>query len=139
MKTIQQIFHDHAAEYLAKYRGSSHERKVLNAICNCRTPAAGQHVFVCPNCKQEHIANSSCGNRHCPICQNDKAAEWVYRQQLKQLPCTYFLTTFTLPHEFHRIACRNLSRQRDRGGLPKRRNIHEFDCRDNVQIARLCD
>lgn len=104
MKTIQQIFHDHAAEYLAKYRGSSQERKALNAICNCRTPDAGQHVFVCPNCKHEHLTNSSCGNRHCPICQNDKAAEWVYRQQLKQLPCTYFLATFTLPHEFHRIA-----------------------------------
>ena len=62
---------------------------------------------MCPECNETHIANSSCGNRHCPICQNNKAAEWVYRQQLKQLPCTYFLTTFTLPHEFHGIARSN--------------------------------
>ena len=107
MKTIQQIFHDHADKYLAECSVPRHQRKVLDAICSCRTPAAGQHIFVCPDCNHAHIANSSCGNRHCPICQNDKAAEWVYRQQLKQLPCTYFLTTFTLPHEFHGVARRN--------------------------------
>ena len=43
------------------------------------------------------MANSSCGNRHCPVCQNEKAAEWVYRRQLQLLPCTYFLATFTVP------------------------------------------
>jgi len=107
MKTIQQIFCNHAEEYLARYNVPWHQRKVLDAICKCRTSDAGQHLFSCPDCNEQHIANSSCGNRHCPICQNDKAAEWVYRQQLKQLPCTYFLTTFTLPHEFHGIARRN--------------------------------
>jgi len=107
MKTIQQIFTDHEAEYLSIYRVPRQQRKALDAICKCRTPAAGQHTFVCPDCKESHHADSSCGNRHCPVCQNEKAAKWVYRQQLKQLPCTYFLTTFTLPHEFHRLARRH--------------------------------
>ena len=43
------------------------------------------------------LANSSCGNRHCPVCQHEKGVEWVYRQQLRLLPCNYFLVTFTLP------------------------------------------
>ncbi len=107
MKLIQQIFHDHAQEYRAKHYVSWQQHKVLDAICKCRTPDAGQHIFVCPDCNESHTANSSCGNRHCPICQNDKAADWVYRQQLKELPCTYFLTTFTVPRELHRIARSN--------------------------------
>jgi len=107
MKTIQQIFVDHRSEYLGQYRVGRQQRKALDAICKCRTPAAGQHTFVCPDCQQTHHADSSCGNRHCPVCQNQKAAKWVYRQQLKQLPCTYFLTTFTLPYELHGLARRH--------------------------------
>jgi len=64
MKVIQQIFHDHASEYLATHWMSSSQRKVLNAICKCRTPDAGQHIFICPDCSEAHVANSSCGNRH---------------------------------------------------------------------------
>ncbi len=107
MKVIQQIFQEHAADYLKKYRVPRHHRKALRAICTCRTLEAGQHLYECPDCGEKHIAYSSCGNRHCPICQNDKAAEWVHRQQLKQLPCTYFMTTFTLPHEFQGLARRH--------------------------------
>ena len=106
MKTIQQIFTDHADEYRARYYVSGHQHKVLDAICRCQTPESGHHIFECSECGEQHTANSSCGNRHCPICQNNKAAEWVYRQQLKQLPCTYFMTTFTLPRQFHGIARR---------------------------------
>jgi len=104
MKLIQQIFRDHAAEYLAAYSVPKHQRKALEAICRCRTLDSGHHVYECPDCGEKHLAHSSCGNRHCPICQNDKAAQWVYRQQLKQLPCTYFMVTFTLPHDFHHMA-----------------------------------
>lgn len=109
MKVIQQIFKDHATDYVERYgdRMPAAQRKVLDAVCKCRTPESGQHLFVCPECEQEHLADSSCGNRHCPICQNDKAAQWVYRRQLKRLPCSYFLTTFTLPRQFHGTARRH--------------------------------
>ena len=50
------------------------------------------------------MANASCGNRHCPLCQNEKAAEWVYQRQLDLLPCTYFLATFTVPEAVRAVA-----------------------------------
>jgi len=107
MKMIQQIFHDHAEHFRKATPLSEAQSKVLNAICKCRTEESGQHLYVCPDCDQTHIANSSCGNRHCPVCQNDKAMDWIYRQQLKQLPCTYFLATFTVPYEIQYVARAN--------------------------------
>lgn len=104
MKTIQRIFADHAAQYLKLHGATRDQLKVLNAICRCRTPMAGRHAYECPDCGKTHLADSSCGNRHCPVCQNDKAADWVSRQELKALPCTYFMATFTMPQELHRVA-----------------------------------
>jgi hypothetical protein len=106
MSTIQQIFRDQGAAYLERFGASMppHHRRVIQAIRECRSGERGHHVFQCPNCGQTHVANSSCGNRHCPVCQNDKASLWVYRQQLRLLPCTYFLATFTLPEELREMA-----------------------------------
>jgi hypothetical protein len=82
-------------------------RQVIEAVCECRSGERGHHLFACPDCGKPHVANSSCGNRHCPVCQNEKAAEWVYRQQLRLLPCTYFLATFTIPAELRALARRH--------------------------------
>jgi hypothetical protein len=109
MNRIQQIFRDHGEDYLQACGGRippSH-RKAIRAICDCRSGACGHHVFQCAECGKTHVANSSCGNRHCPVCQHDKNADWVYRQQLKRLPCTYFMVTFTLPEELRAIARRH--------------------------------
>jgi hypothetical protein len=57
--------------------------------------------------EEQHVANSSCGNRHCPVCQNDKASQWVYKQQLRLLPCNYFMATFTIPEELRAVARSN--------------------------------
>jgi rubrerythrin len=99
MNVLQRIFTDHADAYLESRQGlvAPGQRKVIDAIRQCRTGARGHHVYSCPDCKRSHVANSSCGDRHCPICQNEKAAQWVYRQQLRLLPCNYFMATFTLP------------------------------------------
>ena len=101
MSVIQQIFQDHASSYLERFGGNipGAHRRTIAAICECRTGLRGQHVFQCPQCGDWKMTDSSCGNRHCPICQNGKAAQWVYRQQFNLLPCTYFLATFTLPEE----------------------------------------
>jgi len=103
---IQQIFREHGPEYLARFAGRVPEahRQTLSAICECRSGQRGHHLFACPDCGQPQVANSSCGNRHCPVCQNQKAAEWVYQQQLRLLPCTYFLVTFTLPEALRAVA-----------------------------------
>lgn len=104
MKAIQRIFTDHAEQYIKLHGATPDQIKVLNAICRCRTPLAGQHAYECPDCGKKHLADSSCGNRHCPVCQNDKAADWVYRQDLKTLPCIYFMVTFTMPRELHGVS-----------------------------------
>ena len=106
MSRIQQIFRDHAQEYLQRFGGfiPRMHRKAIKAICECRSGLRGYHLYRCPKCKRRHIANSSCGNRHCPVCQNDKAAQWIYRQQLRLLPCEYFLATFTLPEAMHKLS-----------------------------------
>ncbi len=106
MKILQQIFHDNADTYLSHFGTSvpiAH-RRVIRAIRECRSGARGHHVFACQDCKQQHVANSSCGNRHCPVCQHEKGVQWVYRQQLRLLPCNYFLTTFTVPEALRACA-----------------------------------
>ncbi len=109
MNRIQEIFRDHGDEYLQRFGDHIPEahRKTMDAICECRSGERGHHLFACPDCGEQHVANSSCGNRHCPVCQHEKAAEWVYQQQLRLLPCTYFMATFTIPAELRAVARSN--------------------------------
>lgn len=109
MSVIQKIFQDHAAEYLFQFSKQLPEihRKAIRAICTCRTGEAGVHCFKCPDCGEIKYTAGSCGNRHCPMCQHGKAVQWVYRQQLRLLPCTYFMATFTLPEELRAVARSN--------------------------------
>ena len=106
---IQTIFRDHGNNYIASCRNGISERdyKVIKAVCECRTGLRGIHLFECPECHYMEFANSSCGNRHCPGCQHQKAVEWVYKRELSVLPCNYFLATFTLPEELRETAYRN--------------------------------
>lgn len=106
MNRIQQIFREHADEYIARFgpRMPASHRKVIEAIGQCRSGQRGHHLFACPDCGRQLVGNSSCGDRHCPVCQHQKAAEWVHRQQLRLLPCTYFLATFTMPEALRAVA-----------------------------------
>lgn len=106
MNRIQQIFRDHSDAYMACYGHAmpgSHQ-KTIHAICACRSGAVGYHLYECPNCGEHHVALSSCGNRHCPVCQNEKAARWVWKQQQRLLPCEYFMVTFTMPEPLRSTA-----------------------------------
>ena len=81
--------------------------KAMNAICGCRTPAAGELYVGCPNCNHAEWKPLSCGHRSCPQCQNHEASQWIDRQQEKLLPVPYFLITFTLPYELRSLAYHN--------------------------------
>lgn len=73
--------------------------KTLNAIRRCRTAACGELFVKCPECNHSEWRPLSCGNRHCPKCQNHSASQWIDRQQAKLLPVPYFMVTFTVPYE----------------------------------------
>jgi hypothetical protein len=48
-------------------------QKVLRDIAACRTGELGTVLYRCEDCGRMHGLGRSCGNRHCPSCQRDKA------------------------------------------------------------------
>src|SRR5881396_2354403 len=80
------------------------ERRVLDAIEQCRTAALGGHVDVCRSCGYEHPSYNSCRNRHCPKCQALAQEKWIEAQRKRQLDVRYFHVVFTLPSELRALA-----------------------------------
>ena len=78
--------------------------KTLSAILRCRTPESGELYIQCPACDHAEWRPISCGNRHCPKCQNHNTSQWLDTQQKKLLPVPYFMATFTLPRELRSLA-----------------------------------
>ena len=105
MNSIQEIFREAGPAYLHRYgeRMPTNHRKVISAICNCGTGFFGTHTFACGGCGEIHRVGSSCGNRHCPVCQTGKSDDWLRKQLTKALPVNYFMITFTVPQELRRI------------------------------------
>lgn len=105
MGNIQDIFTQFAPEYLDRYqdRMPKNHIKALKAIISCRTAACGLVVYDCVGCGHIHVGFRSCGNRHCTICQNHKARQWLDRQLHRQLPGHHFMITFTLPEQLRAL------------------------------------
>ena len=72
-------------------------------IARCRTGELGTVVYRCEHCQRTHSIGRSCGNRHCPACQQHKTKAWLADQTARLLPCPYFLLTFTLPASLRRF------------------------------------
>ena len=103
---LADIFRQYGPAYRQKYADHllpSH-RRAMRAIEHCRTPALGGQVYSCPQCNQTQYSYHSCRNRHCPKCQNDKAQEWLEKQQNFLLPVPYFMLTFTIPAALRPLA-----------------------------------
>ena len=106
MVEIADIFRRYGPQYRAKYGDKilpSH-LQAMGAIEHCRTPLLGGHVYTCESCGETQYQYHSCRNRHCPKCQNDKAQQWLEKQQDLLLPVPYFLLTVTLPSELRSVA-----------------------------------
>ena len=101
MNTIADIFQDYGPEYLEQFGDAMPEnhRKVIKAIINCRTAHYGLSVYQCHDCQDQHRVFRSCGDRHCPACQNHKTRHWLQWQLKRQLPGPHFLITFTVPEK----------------------------------------
>jgi len=82
------------------------QKKALQAIEQCRTPALGGPLFQCDHCGAAHYSYHSCGNRHCPKCHGQQSQVWLEQQRSRLLPCAYYLLTFTLPAELRPLAHR---------------------------------
>ena len=109
MKTIANIFRTYGPQYIERFEADmpGNHRKVINAIMNCRTDAYGINFYQCDKCEEKHRVFRSCGNRHCPACQNHKTKEWLQKQMDRQLPGHHFMITFTVPEELRDVMRRN--------------------------------
>jgi Putative transposase/Transposase zinc-binding domain len=99
MPSVADVFRQYGPAYLERFGAAmpAEHKKVLAAISACRTGELGGVVYQCESCGSTHTMGRSCGNRHCPTCQQDKAKTWLEDQLDRLLPCPYFLLTFTVP------------------------------------------
>jgi len=99
MGLLQELFRTHGPAYLERFGSAipKAHKTVIAAIADCHTEAAGSALYVCEGCGQQHVVHRSCGNRHCPCCQQGKGQAWLERHRARQLPGEHFLLTFTVP------------------------------------------
>jgi hypothetical protein len=101
MNNIKDIFINYGQMYIDKFSDKipKDHIKVIYAIMNCRTEVYGSVFYKCEGCGKIHGTYRSCGNRHCPSCQNHKTKLWVLKQIKRELPGNHFMLTFTVPSE----------------------------------------
>ena len=92
MPTVAEVVRRYGGEYLERFGASmpGAYKKVMHAIAACRTGELGTVLYQCESCGQTHAMGRSCGNRHCPTCQQDKTKAWLETQTERLLPCPYF-------------------------------------------------
>jgi hypothetical protein len=105
MTTINEILKTYAPAYIRRFGDHMPKihRRVINAITRCRTSACGLVIYECKSCGTSHTMFRSCGNRHCPTCQNHKTRQWLQGQLQRQLPGHHFMITFTVPQQLRRF------------------------------------
>jgi hypothetical protein len=77
---------------------SPQQIKAFYNIMQCRTAALGGHEEQCDHCGEIRYSYNSCGDRHCPKCQNTKQAIWVEKLLETSLPVKHYHIIFTVPH-----------------------------------------
>jgi hypothetical protein len=82
---------------------SPEQRRLLSSIRDCRTPALGGEVLVCPQCGFEKEVFHSCRNRHCPNCQTGAQNAWIATRAASMLPVPHFHVVFTLPAQLRAL------------------------------------
>ncbi|MCK5350125.1 MAG: transposase [Desulfobacula sp.] len=109
MNTIQDIITAFGPEYLERFgaRIPANHVKVMKDIRSCRTRDTGLIFYSCKKCGRIHSVFRSCGNRHCPACQNHKTRDWLKTQSERQVPGHHFMVTFTLPQQVRGVVRSN--------------------------------
>jgi hypothetical protein len=106
---VADVVRQYGADYLARYGAvtSPAQRRVLQAIVQCRTVALGGHKTQCDHCGHEEISYNSCRNRHCPKCQGSAQAAWLAAREQELLAVPYCHVVFTLPAPLSPLALQN--------------------------------
>ena len=98
MTPLRDICTAFAPEYLERSPTlPTAHRQAISAIQQCQSGHDGYRLYQCQSCGEKHRVNRSCGNRHCPQCQQHKTQQWLQPHLDKQLPGPHFLLTFTVP------------------------------------------
>ena len=82
MPTVAKVVRRYGPAYLERFGATmpAAHKKVLRDIAACRTGELGMVLYRCGECGRTHAMGRSCGNRHCPSCQRDKAEAWLENQ-----------------------------------------------------------
>jgi hypothetical protein len=106
---VADVFRRFGPQFVARSGASlsGDQRKVIQAIEQCRTAVLGGHKEECDKCGHESFAFNSCRNRHCPKCQGSACARWTSKRTAELLPVPYLHMVFTLPHIVARLALQN--------------------------------
>lgn len=106
MMRLAGIIEEFGGDFIQKYHGKLLPSQIatLNAIKNCRTIHSPKMEVQCDDCNHQHFIPHSCGNRHCPHCQNHESQHWIEKQLQKEVASDYFMITFTLAAEFRYLA-----------------------------------
>jgi putative transposase/transposase-like zinc-binding protein len=101
---LADIFRQFGDDYRKNHKMPLSHHKVMHAVEVCRTLYLGGHMRTCSFCGYEHPVYNSCGNRHCPRCQNLAKLRWIKKREEELLPVDYFHNVFTLPHSINTLA-----------------------------------
>jgi hypothetical protein len=106
---VADVVRQYGADYLARYGAvtSTAQRRVLQAVAQCRTAVLGGHKAQCDRCGHEEISYNSCRNRHCPKCQGRAQAAWLAAREQELLAVPYCHVVFTLPAQLSPLALQN--------------------------------
>ena len=106
---VADVARQYEADYLARYGAvtSTAQRRVLQAVAQCRTAVLGGHKAQCDHCGHEEISYNSCRNRHCPKCQGHAQAAWLAARERELLEVPYCHVVFTLPAQLSPLTLQN--------------------------------
>lgn len=109
MIRLADIIQTFEADFLHQYAATllPGQRRALAAFKTCRNALSARMQVQCDDCLDTQYVPHSCGHRNCPHCQAHESQQWIERQQARQLPCDYFMITFTLPQQWRQLAWQN--------------------------------
>lgn len=105
--TVREVFREFSDKYLAKYKPSYEQRKVLNKILDCRTEKLGTRIYQCDKCGIKVFTYNSCKDRHCPSCLSYKKEVWIDSHKEDILDINYFHIVLEIPEELRPIFYHN--------------------------------